>query len=201
MTKAIPVLLKHGEKKGKLGAVSLLWPTSYSMQYYYISMYSRYPHVRPALYLKTTPQVYMLSNLDPLMGSLVSSLPLGNLKSPILKVKSNPKDCIFMGKKIHFISTVSHTGLCSISIGILMWICIVINKHSLDVSKSQVWKQKLTSHLPPTFRGPWEFQGTFLLKVKLPVRESEIVGITEDPWTQQPHNENCFGLIDSLCFE
>lgn len=83
-------------------------------------MYSRYPHVRPALYLKTIPQVYMLSNLERLMGSLVLFFTSWKLKEPTLKVKSIPKDCIFMEKKFHFISTVSHTGLCSISIGIYM---------------------------------------------------------------------------------
>lgn len=151
----------------------------------------------------------MLSNL--FLWSFLSSfsLPLGNLKSPTLKVKSIPKDCIFvvyfnpfrMKIFFHLISTISHTGLCSISIGIRTRICIVTNKHGLDVRESQVWAQKLTFHLPPTFRGTWEFQGTFSFKVKLSVMESEIVWITEDPWIQQPHSENCVGLTDSLCFE
>lgn len=82
---------------------------------------------------KLSPKCTCCRTLSVWWALLSSSLPLGNLKSPTLKVKSIPKDCIFMEKKIHFISTVSHTGLCSISIGILMWVCIVINKHSLDV--------------------------------------------------------------------
>lgn len=212
MAKVTPALRKHGEKKGKLGEVSLSLPTSYCRQYRYISLSVctvGIPTWDLLCYLKTVPQVYMFSNLFLWSFLLSSSLSLGNLRSPTWKVKSILKDFIFvvyfnsfrMKKFFHLISTISHTGLCFFSIGMRMWICIVTNKHGFEVRESQLWTQKLTSHLPPTFQGPWEFQGTFSFKVKLSVMESGIVWITQDPWRQQPHSENCVGLTDSLCFE
>lgn len=99
MAKVTPALCKHGEKKGKLGAVSLSFPTSYCRQYRYISISVctvGIPMWDLLCYLKTVPQVYMLSNLFLWSFLLSSSLPLGNLRSPTWKVKSIPKDCIFV---------------------------------------------------------------------------------------------------------
>lgn len=51
---------------------------------------------------KLSPKCTCCRTLSVWWALLSSSLPLGNLKSPTLKVKSIPKDCIFMGKKISF---------------------------------------------------------------------------------------------------
>lgn len=85
MAKVTPVLCKHGEKKGKLGAVSLSFPTSYCRQYRYISISVCYPHVRPALPPQNCPPSIHVVKPIPLIISLVLFFTSWQLKEPNLK--------------------------------------------------------------------------------------------------------------------